>query len=334
MSAKPTEPSKQPTVFGLSINGGSMAEGLAFVFGRTSLTWIVTANPENLLEARRNPTYRQALKQADYLTVDGTGLQLMLGIVGQPTARVTGVELGERLIEEAAKHDWKVGFIGGATTIAEKTAQYWQRRYPGLRVVAEEGGRIALDGAGDAAEEEAMHRMVLAAPDILLVAFGGGTSKQESWIARRSADLPSLKVIVGVGGAFDFWTERIKRAPQVLQRIGLEWAWRLFQEPRRIGRILRATCVFPVLFLVDALKQPGEVRKKALYFITIVLRVLFVVAILLPALYQYLRFMFRVGIGRYHWALIDLIVPLMFFVVSYPIVRFFFHLQGILKTQR
>lgn len=334
MSAKPTELSKQPMAFGLSIDGGSLAEVLTFVFSRNTLTWIVTANPENLLESRRNAAYHQALKQADYLTVDGAGLQIMLAIVGQPSVRVTGVELGECLVEEAAKHDWKVGFIGGASGIAEKTALHWQKRYPGLRVIAEEGGRIAADGTGDAAEEEAVHRLVLAAPDILFVAFGGGTSKQESWIACRSADIPSLKIIVGVGGAFDFWTERIKRAPRLLQRTGFEWAWRLLQEPRRIGRIIRATCVFPVLFLVDALKQPGQVRKKALYFITILLRIAFVLGFLIPALYQYLRFMFQVGITHYRWAIIDLVVPLMFFVVGYPIVGFFLNLQGTLNTRR
>lgn len=214
--------------------------------------WIVTANPEILLMARRLSSYAETLRQADTICVDGFGLWLVLRLKGFHVARVTGVALAEQLIQQAAHVGWKVGFLGGNPGIAQRVATHWQHIYPSLRAVAEQGGTILPDGSGDAAEDEAVHRLVLHAPDVLFVAFGGGT-KQESWIARRMQDLPSSRVVVGVGGAFDFWSGRLVRAPRWLQAMGLEWLWRLIQEPQRIGRIVRATIVFPFTVLWDAL---------------------------------------------------------------------------------
>lgn len=321
------------TVFTVPVEGGSLKQILDLVFTasaapKKSVLWIVTANPENLLEARRRPDYAETLKQADYRSVDGVGLQALLRVVGVNVARVTGVELAEALIHEAAKQQWKVGFIGGDPGIAQKTADHWQAREPGLQVAFEEGGKIAPDGTGDAAEEEAVHRLVLEAPDVLFVAFGSGGAKQEQWILRRLSDLPSLKVIVGVGGAFDFWTGRIRRAPRFMQKVGLEWLWRLLQQPtKRIGRIIRATVFFPVFFLLDAFKHGGDLRKKALYFLTIILRIIFILFVLAPAVYRYGRFVLGKGIAHYPWGLSDLIVPLVIFVVSYPIAVFLYRLK-------
>jgi N-acetylglucosaminyldiphosphoundecaprenol N-acetyl-beta-D-mannosaminyltransferase len=319
------------TVFTVPIEGGSLKQILDFIFksspdSKNSAAWIVTANPEILLQARTKPDYASALKQADYRSVDGFGLQALLRIIGFDVARVTGVALSEALIHEAANRNWKVGFIGGDPGVASQVANYWQTQEPRLQVVHEEGGLIGPDGQGDAVEEEAVHRLVLEAPDVLLVAFGGGT-KQEQWILRRLPGLPSVKAIVGVGGAFDFWTGRIRRAPTFMQKIGLEWLWRLLQQPKRIGRIIRATIVFPIFFLLDAFKQGGEQRKKALYFLTIVLRIIFISLVLVPAVHRYGRFVLSQGITRYPWAISDLVVPLVIFVVSYPIVLFMYRLK-------
>ncbi len=243
-------------IFGIPIQGWSLEELLRWSFNEEvrAPKWIVTANPEILLRAHHEPAYAQVLRQADNICVDGFGLWLMLRLKGIHSVRVTGVELGEGLMKRAATQGLKVGFVGGDPGIAERVANMWQEKYPSLQVAAERGGRINSDGTGDAAEEEAVHRLVLEAPDILLVAFGGGT-KQEAWIARRIQDIPSLKVVVGVGGAFDFWSGRLSRAPRWLRAIGLEWLWRLAQEPRRFGRIVRATIIFPCTVMWNSICQ-------------------------------------------------------------------------------
>lgn len=317
----------QPELFNLSIQGGSLEEILTWCFADTSTNqkWIVTANPEILLEAKRNPAYAAVIRQADYLSVDGIGLFIALRILQYAVTRVTGVALAERLIERAAQDGLRVGFVGGGPGVADRVGAYWKERYPALDVVSEEGGTIQPDGTGDLAEEEALHRLVLKAPDVLFVAFGGGT-KQESWIARRIGDIPSVKIIVGIGGAFDFWVGRIKRAPKWLQSLGLEWFWRLLQEPRRIKRIARATIIFPLIFVFDQLRRPGLGRRRVLYVCTLVIRVLFFLFILCPAFYLSVRFIVFKGVFQYSWKLADLTIPFVIFVVLYPVVRFLRHL--------
>ena len=79
-------------------------------------------------------------------------------------------------------------------------------------------------------------------PDILFVAFGMG--KQEKWIYENLAKMPSVRIAMGVGGAFDYISGNVSRAPRLLRKFGLEWVYRLFKEPRRIGRIFNATIKF------------------------------------------------------------------------------------------
>jgi len=80
-------------------------------------------------------------------------------------------------------------------------------------------------------------------PRVVLVAFGA--PKQERWIDRYSAEVPSARIMMGVGGTLDMWAGRFPRAPHLMHQLGLEWLWRLAQQPSRLPRILRATVVFP-----------------------------------------------------------------------------------------
>lgn len=238
-------------IFGVSVEG----IGLEAVFERVRQqvfpVWIVTANPEILLAARRDPAYKQALNQADIRLVDGIGLKWMGNVFGQSWQRVTGVELAEALLKEAQENDWRVALIGGERRIAELAAAHWRSVYPSLTLIAEQGGTVQADGTDDEVGEEARHRLTLFAPNLVFVAFGH--PKQERWIARYLSEMPSAKVMVGVGGTFDYWAGHIRRAPKVMRMLGLEWLWRLGCEPRRFGRIVRAVVVFPALAILDRL---------------------------------------------------------------------------------
>ncbi len=236
-------------IFGVTIEGITLDEVIDRIKRATHCVWIVTANPEILLEAHRDPRYAHTLEQADIRTVDGVGLAMVGRCFGSRWARVTGVELGERLIAYAAKEGLRIGLIGGAHAVAQAVAAHWYRIYPNLILTFEEGGRIKSDGIDDEAGEESRHRLTLFAPDILLVAFGH--PKQERWIARYLADLPQLKIVMGVGGSFDYWAGSARRAPLFFQRAGFEWLWRLCAQPSRIRRIFRAVVLFPVLAIAD-----------------------------------------------------------------------------------
>lgn len=205
--------------------------------------WIVTANPEILLYAHRHPEYREILKQADQRTADGFGLWGWLKLNRQNAKRVTGVDLSEHLVQDAWKKGWKVGLFGGEFDEAQEAAVGLREAYPDLDIYVEKGGRVNNDGTADAQNDEALQRMIQFGPQVLLVAFGH--PRQESWIARHRNDFPELKAVAGVGGTFNFWAGRSKRAPKFLQMVGLEWFWRLMNEPSRWRRILDAVIVFP-----------------------------------------------------------------------------------------
>lgn len=206
-------------------------------------TWIVTANPEILLEAKRNPAYWSAIRQADLRLVDGFGLAMVGRMRGHNVNRMTGVDLSEHLLAMANEKRWTVAFVGSGVGIGERAARAMRASYPNATIIVEHAGVVDGTGRGDAENDEAVHRLTLRAPDVLLVAYGH--PKQEYWIQRQLEGLPSVKVAVGVGGTLDYWAAAIKRAPAWMRAIGCEWLWRFAHEPRRWRRMWHAVIVFP-----------------------------------------------------------------------------------------
>jgi N-acetylglucosaminyldiphosphoundecaprenol N-acetyl-beta-D-mannosaminyltransferase len=213
---------------------------------------IFTPNPEILLFAREDTEYADVLRSADLALPDGTGVAIVQTLRnGRSVRRWPGVEIAALLLRLAAERGETVAFVGGTPEVAERSAARW-RALPGLKVVtAGAGATIGEDGLARPAdrEDEIVDAIRSAAPTIALV--GLGAPKQERWIERHADDFPSVRIMIGVGGAFDMWAGSKRRAPRAFRTLGLEWLWRLALEPRRLPRILRATVVFPVLALFD-----------------------------------------------------------------------------------
>lgn len=218
--------------------------------------WIVTANPEILLEAKRDAGYWQALHGADFRTVDGFGLQMAGWLNDASPARLSGVELAEMIFARADKKKQKVALLGGQEGAADKSAWLMRSKFPNLKISAFQGGQVDDNGMGDHAAETALHNLQSEAPEVLFVAYGH--PKQEKWIAKNLNNLPSLKIIMGIGGTFDFWSGKIKRAPSFLQKLGLEWLWRLYQEPHRWRRIINAVLIFPLVIVKEYLGKDSR----------------------------------------------------------------------------
>lgn len=238
--------------FGLIIHGIGWLEvrgRIGDAIAHEQQTWIVTANPEILLQAKRDPVYWSILRQADLRLVDGFGLQAIGWLFQASPKRITGVDLADELLAHAERNNWSVAFVGGQTGIAEQAVWKVRERFPRLRITAEQAGIISADGTGDDATDETLQRLTQYAPDALLVAFGH--PKQERWIAKHLAELPSVKVALGVGGTFDYWAGTASRAPKFIRSIGLEWLWRLVSQPSRWKRIVDAVIIFPVLAIKD-----------------------------------------------------------------------------------
>jgi exopolysaccharide biosynthesis WecB/TagA/CpsF family protein len=192
---------------------------------------LVTINPEFIVAAERDPIFRFILNRAALRLPDGQGILWAARRMGQPLAeRVTGVDLVERIAAEAAQKGWRLFFLGAAPGVAAQAAAVLATRYPGLQVAG------SYAGSPDEKEEEAITARVRAAQaHVLLVAYGAPA--QDKWIARN---LPRLgtPVCMGVGGAFDFISGRVPRAPASWRRLGVEWLWRLRREPWRWRRML------------------------------------------------------------------------------------------------
>ncbi len=193
---------------------------------------VVTPNPEMLLTAQHDPVLRSVINRAAVAAPDGIGLVWALSRRGIRAERVPGVELMAHIGKRAATSGKRIFLLGGEHGTAQRTAARLQEYLPAL---------VVAGWSQDADTIEVIRR---ANPDILFVALG--VPKQEHWIAEHLAELPSVTIAMGVGGAFDILSGRLRRAPVWMRRMGLEWLWRLALEPRRLPRIWNAVVRFPL----------------------------------------------------------------------------------------
>lgn len=192
---------------------------------------LATANPEFVMAAQHNPEFRQVLNQADLCVPDGVGLLWAARRLGRTLPeRVTGSDLVPMLARVAAERGWRVYLLGAAPGVAERTAQVLLDQNPEFRIAGVYAGSPA-----EAAAPALVQRVCLARPDILWVAYGAPA--QDLWIARHASQL-GVPVMIGVGGAFDHIAGVRRRAPAWIQRIHLEWLFRLVTQPWRWRRQL------------------------------------------------------------------------------------------------
>ena len=244
------------TLLGVHVHAVTMAQTLAWVeaavTGRAPRQ-LCTANPEFVMAAQRDREFLEVLNRADLVIPDGVGLLWAARQQGaQIPERVAGSDLIFRLAELAARHGWRLYFLGAAEGVAEQAAEVLQGKYPGFKVAGTFAGSPQPD------ENAALVARVKAArPDILMVAYGAPA--QDKWIARNLRAL-GVPLSMGVGGSFDFVAGVVPRAPVWLQRLNLEWLYRLWKQPRRIWRIFTAVVGFPltVLWRRWAPGRPGK----------------------------------------------------------------------------
>jgi N-acetylglucosaminyldiphosphoundecaprenol N-acetyl-beta-D-mannosaminyltransferase len=194
--------------------------------------YVCLSNVHTVMEARADEDLRRIVNAAALAVPDGVPLVWVGRLKGHPgVRRVYGPDLTLLLCERAAERGYRCFFYGGAPGVAEELAGSLKRRYPGLRVVGAEAPPFRpLSPDEDAA---AVGRINAASADLVFV--GLGCPKQERWMAAHRERLRAA-ALLGVGAAFDFHTGRVRQAPRWMMRAGLEWAFRLSQEPRRLWR--------------------------------------------------------------------------------------------------
>lgn len=211
--------------------------------------WVATVNPEFIMKARQDSQFTNILKEKTSLNVvDGVGLWWALKVRKSNRKAIAGLRFGldilrgkhrkdiaagsdliEGLCQLAAKRGWRVFFLGGWGDRAERTAKNFLSKYPKLKVSG------TYEGMATGEDQNILEVIGKDHIDILFVAYG--MKKQEEWIDRNIGKI-SVGVVMGVGRSFDYYSGDLKRAPEYVRKVGMEWLYSLIKEPKRWRRQL------------------------------------------------------------------------------------------------
>ena len=193
--------------------------------------YVVTPNPEIVWMCRRNEKLRAAINGAGLVLPDGIGIILGARIIGKPlrNGRVTGIDFATALFEKMAESGGSVFLFGAKPSFAEEAGQKLSEVYPGLRIAGTADGYFDND-------EPIIELINKANPDFLIVCLGA--PKQELWILENLQKLNTSLCAV-LGGSIDVFAGKVKRAPVVFQKLGMEWFYRLVCQPSRIKRMIK-----------------------------------------------------------------------------------------------
>ncbi len=200
----------------------------ATILGRGRLQ-IGVVNAAKLVAMRRNRLLREDVLSSDIVLADGSAVVWASRLLGRPLPeRVTGIDLMLGMLDRGDHAGYRIYLLGATEEVSVSVAGRIDRLYPGIRVVGRRNGYFS-----DAEEEDIARQILRCRPDILLIAMS--SPKKERFLARWSRNL-AVPVCHGVGGSFDVFAGKVQRAPLTWQRLGLEWLYRLRQEPRRLFR--------------------------------------------------------------------------------------------------
>lgn len=198
--------------------------------------YIATVNLQFITLSARYPSIRRVINNADLVVADGMPVVWLSQIHGTPLPeRITGHDLLHHSADLAAKKGYSLFLLGATSEIADKAAKRLCRLYPGLKIAGMHQGSFTLDGNEivQGNRETAVEVIKRCRPDILFVALG--CPKQEFWMHNHLREI-NVPVSIGIGGVLDVLAGRHKRAPIWMQRTGLEWFYRLEQEPSRLWK--------------------------------------------------------------------------------------------------
>ncbi|WP_060207183.1 WecB/TagA/CpsF family glycosyltransferase [Sporosarcina koreensis] len=218
------------TILGVDVNTENYDELIPKLFQNIDAkkkSLIVAINPEKLMKAKDDPALKALLNRAEFQIPDGIGVIIASKIQkGNITSRVTGVDMMDRIVREAARTSKSIFLYGAKPGVAEAAAAKLIETYHDLKVAGTQDGY-------EKDTSKVINKINEAKPDILFVAMG--SPKQELWIEEHRDNLHPI-LYQGVGGSFDVLAGNIKRAPAAFQKAGAEWLYRLLLEPSRIKR--------------------------------------------------------------------------------------------------
>ncbi|MDR0382303.1 MAG: WecB/TagA/CpsF family glycosyltransferase [Oscillospiraceae bacterium] len=230
----------------------ALARALSFLDGASPggavrARLVMTPNAEIVMRCRRDAEAHGAVCAADLALPDGVGVVIASRILGRPLReRMAGIDFAEALLPALAARGHRLFLLGGAPGVAEEAARRAAARHAGLAVCGTRDGYFTRDG-------DAVAAVRAAGADVVFVCLGA--PKQELWM-RAHAAATGARLLVGLGGTLDVWAGRVRRAPALWTRLGLEWLYRLLCQPRRLWRMLKLP-----KFLWAAWRARGEEKR-------------------------------------------------------------------------
>lgn len=192
--------------------------------------YVVTPNPEIVMLAQKDPGYGETLAGAALTLPDGIGVIYAAKLLKRPLqGRVPGIDFASALLSRMAGEGLKLYLLGAKPGVAEQAGENLKKTYPGLTVCGTHDGYFQEDGP-------VVEEIKTSGADVVFVCLGA--PKQETWMRRNGGDT-GAGLLVGLGGALDVYAGTVQRAPAWMQKVGLEWLYRLIKQPSRIGRMAK-----------------------------------------------------------------------------------------------
>lgn len=246
---------EERNLFGIHIHNIDYKDLLHFV--DTTITnqekkYIVTCNVDHIMQLQSDEEFLKVYNNAGLVTADGMPLIWASKLLKKPLkTKVSGSDIIPELGKEFEKKQYKMFFLGAGEGVALKAAKQLKKQFPNMKIVGCYSPPFGFEK--DKIENEKIINMLKESKaDILFV--GLGAPKQEKWIY-NNYETYNIPISIGVGATFDFLSGNVKRAPLIMQKLGLEWLWRLGQEPKRLWkRYLLQDTKFFFLFVKELLR--------------------------------------------------------------------------------
>ncbi|MEQ2128901.1 WecB/TagA/CpsF family glycosyltransferase [Caldanaerobacter subterraneus KAk] len=220
-------------IFGVPIHRVTMIEAVEILKGylkEDRIHIVATPNAEIIMMAQKDEEYKKILNETDLNVPDGSGVVFASKVFNKPLKeRVAGFDLMMEFVKWASHKDVSIYLLGAKPEVVEKAQSNLKNLYPSLKIVGFHHGYF-----NEKEEENIIEDINKRAAQVLFVALGA--PKQEKWIYKNKEKL-KVKIAMGVGGSFDVIAGKAKRAPEIYRKLGLEWLYRLIQEPWRYKRM-------------------------------------------------------------------------------------------------
>ena len=208
-------------------------------------------NAAKVINMRRNPELREDVKQSNMILADGSSILIASKLLGKSLPeRVTGIDLMHGILTKGDSLGYRVFCLGATEEVSEKVSLEITKRYPGIVIAGLQHGYFK-----DEEEEAVASRIADSHADVLFVAIT--SPKKEQFMARWNSTM-KVPVVHGVGGSFDVLAGKVQRAPLLWQKYGLEWLYRVKQEPRRLWKRYLVTNTLFIALLLKEIFSPKD----------------------------------------------------------------------------